>query len=167
MILVYAGRRAQTLDGADERVEQRLRRLLTALRPRAVVGAAADGGDLLVLEAALSAGEPPEAHLVLPTAPDVFAQASVEEAWRGRHQRVLDRVAEAGGAVESLGLPDGEEAYRAANRTMLERAEQLRASAGIDGERVVALIVAAEGEGEMIEDLSAHARACCNALFSR
>src|SRR5690242_15020122 len=54
MIVAYAGRRAQSLTGDPEQVAERIRRLLAALQPSAVTGAAADGADLLVLEAVLA-----------------------------------------------------------------------------------------------------------------
>jgi tetratricopeptide (TPR) repeat protein len=158
MILVYAGRRAQSLPESGVAVAPRLKRLLAALRPRAIVGAAADGGDILVLEAALSGPAPTFAHVVLPTPHDVFVQASVEEDWRLRHRQVVDRVMELGGEVESLGESDGEEAYRAANLRMLQVAEHLRGAGSQPDERVVALVVAAEGEGAMITDLTAAAQ---------
>jgi hypothetical protein len=144
MILAFAGRRAQSMTGDLEAVATRLRRLLSALRPTAVVGAAADGGDLLVVEAAL-ATEGVDVHLILPTPVDVFREASVAPAWRERFERVLAEVA----SVESLGLEDGADAYRQANTAFLDRAAEL---AGDDGE-VIVLVIAAEGQGAMVQDL--------------
>lgn len=150
MIVVYAGRRSESLP-SNHCVSERLQRLLVGLAPTTLVGAAADGGDLLVLEAAMSQGCPPLVHLVLPTEADVFAEASVDDGWRARFERVLRRVRDGGGTIESLGLPDGEEAYRAANARMLEVAKDMQD--GTD-ERAVALVVASPGEGAMISDLT-------------
>lgn len=148
MIVAYAGRRAESLPaGADGQLLLRLRRLIMALAPTAVVGPAADGGDILVLEAALGSVHPAKAYVVLPTSRSEFRESSVEASWRDRHDRVLERV-ERDGSVEALDLEDGEDAYRAANARVLERAAEL---AGED-ERLVVLIVASPGEGMMVED---------------
>jgi hypothetical protein len=90
--------------------------------PQRVVGAAADGGDMLVLEAALERRPARLVHVVLPTAEDVFGRDSVEDAWRARHERVLEAVRDAGGEVVALGAEPSDAAYRAANRAILARA---------------------------------------------
>jgi hypothetical protein len=150
MILVFAGRRAESIGGDVAAVGLRLRRLLAELLPRAVIGAMADGSDLMVLEAALAMDDPPCVHVILPTAEEVFRTASVQDDWRDRYDRVLAEVRDSGrGHVESLELQDGEAAYKAANAAFLDRAVQ-RAQ---DGERVMVLLVAAEGEGAIGQDL--------------
>src|SRR4051812_29411444 len=123
MIVAYAGRRADSLP-ADHQLGVRLTRLLTALSPSAVVGAASDGGDLLVLEAALARRDPPMVDLVLPTERQVFLEASVRDDWRARFDRLLAHAADFGTIVE-LGLPDSEDAYRQANRRILDTADRL------------------------------------------
>ena len=153
MILAYAGRRAASLGGASDRVAERIRRLIAALRPSAIVGAAADGADLLILEAALAAADGPAVHVVLPTAREVFVDDSVEEAWRARFEAVLDEVTDRGGTIRSLDREPGEAAYQAANQAFLDAAGEL----AVDGD-VAVLVVAHEGEGQMIEDLLARAR---------
>ncbi|HEV3378292.1 MAG TPA: tetratricopeptide repeat-containing protein [Thermoleophilaceae bacterium] len=153
MVLVYAGRRVQSMGAADlEAVATRIKRLLVALRPSAVVGAAADGADLLLVEAALGMPNGPEVHLVLPTPEQVFREQSVEPGWRDRFDRVLEEVRERG-AVESLGLEDGEEAYRLANGEFLKRAADLAQG----DERHAVVVIAAEGEGAMVQELAARA----------
>ncbi|HXB17108.1 MAG TPA: tetratricopeptide repeat-containing protein [Solirubrobacteraceae bacterium] len=137
-----------------ERVARRLQRLLAALGPSAVVGAAADGGDLLVLEAARGTARAPRLAIVLPTLRGDFRERSVEEDWRARHDTAIDRALEVG-ELTTLDMPDGTEAYRAANARILERAEQL----AVEADRVVALIVASPGEGAMVEHLAARAAA--------
>jgi hypothetical protein len=148
MILAFAGRRAQSMHGDLDAVALRIRRLLTALAPTAVVGAAADGSDLLVLEAALGIPDGPGLHVILPTAEDVFREQSVEVAWRNRFDSVIEQ-ARRRGTVRSLGLADGSEAYRRANTAFLDRAGEV----ADDGERAVVLVIAREGEGEMAQDL--------------
>jgi hypothetical protein len=150
MILVFAGRRAQSIGGDIDAVGLRVRRLLAELHPRVIVGAMADGSDLMVLEAALAMDDPPCVHVVLPTPEEVFRGASVQEDWRGRFDRVLTELRAGGrGRVESLELDDGEAAYKAANVAFLDRAAD---QAG-DGERVMVLLVAADGEGAIGQDL--------------
>jgi tetratricopeptide (TPR) repeat protein len=82
----------------------------------------------------------------------VFREHSVEPGWRDRFERVIELVRERG-TVESLGLEDGEEAYRRANGEFLRRAAEL---AGED-ERHAVVVIAAAGEGAMVEDLVARA----------
>lgn len=150
MILVFAGRRAQSIGGHIDAVGLRVRRLLAELRPRVIVGAMADGTDLVVVEAALAMDDPPYVHAVLPTSEAVFRSASVQDDWRGRFDRVLTELRAGGrGRVESLDLDDGEAAYKAANVAFLDRAAE---QAG-EGERVMVLLVAGEGEGAIGQDL--------------
>jgi hypothetical protein len=149
VILAYAGRRARSLGCDPDTVAPQVRQLLGRLQPDAVVGAAADGADLLVLEAALSLPDRPTAHVFLPTARDVFREHSVDAEWRDRFDRALRAVEHRGGLVASLDMDDGEEAYRRANQVILEQAAAL---AGVEQRRMV-LVIAREGEGAMIEDL--------------
>lgn len=153
MILVYAGRRAQSLRGDPEVVGTRIRRMLAGIRPGVVVGAAADGADLLLLEAALEVPGGPTPHVVLPTARDVFREDSVAPDWRDRFDLVLEAVERRSGLVESLELDPGEAAYRRANQVMLDRAAELAE----DAQRPVVLVVARQGEGAMVSDLSKRA----------
>ena len=107
MILAYAGRRAQSLAGDLDRVAERIRRLLAALQPSAIVGAAADGADVLVLEAALASANAPTIRVVLPTSRETFAQDSVEPAWRDRFEAVLEEVARRSGTIRTLDRDPG------------------------------------------------------------
>jgi tetratricopeptide (TPR) repeat protein len=155
MVVAFAGRRAQSLDGDLGAVELRIRRLLNALSPSAVVGALADGSDLLVAEAALGMTQRPRIEVILPTAEGDFREASVEPDWHERFDRVLQEIRIRPRAnIESLLLEDGAEAYRRANRAFLDRASTLAS----DAERVVVVVVAGKGEGEIVEDLLADAR---------
>jgi len=140
--------------GDPEQVAVRIQRLLAALQPSAVAGAAADGADLLVLEAALALANAPAVHIVLPTAREVFAQDSVEPAWRDRFEAVLEEVERRLGTIRTLDRDPGEAAYRAANQAILDTAARL----AVGGQRSVALVVAREGEGQMVEDLLRRAR---------
>ena len=153
MVIAFAGRRAQSIEGDLDAVAERIRRLLTALAPTAVVGALADGGDLLVAEAALGLPFAPAVHAILPTREEVFRDDSVDEAWQHRFDRALGEVHKRG-KVASLGLDPGREAYASANVAFLDRAEEL----ATDGQRAVVLVIAGEGQGEMVQDLAERAR---------
>ena len=152
MVIAYAGRRAQSLHGDPEAVAARIRCLLTELRPSAVVGALADGADLLLAEAALGVADGPRLEVILPTPEEVFRVESVAPSWRGRFDRVLERVPQRG-SIQSLGLENGREAYLRANEAFLDRATDLASN----GERAIVLVIAGEGEGEIVENLVASA----------
>jgi hypothetical protein len=148
VIVAYAGRRSGSLALDLDALAERVRESLQELRPTALVGAAADGGDLLVLEEALALDPPPTVHLVLPTTLEVFVEDSVEPGWRGRFDAVVEAVRTRGGTLRELGLPAGTDAYRQANQVFLDTASSLSPE-----EETVVLVVAKDGEGEMIEDL--------------
>ncbi len=150
MVVTYAGRRAQSIGANLDAARRRIRVLLTALAPRAIVGALADGADLLVVETALATTPSPAVHVVLPTTEPVFRDDSVAEDWRDRFAAALAAVRARGGTVRSLGLPAGEDAYRQANSAFLDEAITL---AG-DAERAVALLVAGDGEGATVTHLA-------------
>jgi hypothetical protein len=149
MIVAYAGRRAQSLGRDPEAAGLRIRRLLAAIDPRAVVGAAADGADLLVLEAVLQLRDGAIPHVILPTPRGTFEQDSVDPQWRDRFADALDAVEQRGGSIEALELEPGHDAYRAANKRMLARAAEL----AVDSQRAMTLLVARDGEGAMVTDL--------------
>jgi tetratricopeptide (TPR) repeat protein len=154
VILAYAGRRAESLpQGSGEILAGRIRRLLNGLAPTAILGSAADGGDLLVLETALALPGEPSAHVVLPTSMESFRDVSVAEEWGQRYDRVLQHVARTGGEIRTLGLPDGDDAYRQANQQILENTAALATGP----QRAVALVIATEQEGEMVMDFTAQA----------
>jgi hypothetical protein len=153
VILAYAGRRAKSLGGDPDALTTRIRRLLAGLQPAAIVGAAADGGDLLVLRAALAMPDGPAVRVILPTTRAVFCEDSVDPEWRGAFDVVLETIEQRGGRVDTLDLEPGEAAYRRANQRILDCATSL----AHDGQRAVALLVAREGEGAMIDDLVARA----------
>ena len=149
MILAFAGRRAQALHDVTRSVRPRIEQLLGDLRPRVVVGGAADGADLMVAEAALRMSDGPVVHLVLPTAPETFRADSVAPEWRDRFDAVLSEAVRRGGTLTGLGLPAGQDAYRRGNQAILEMAVGFQDQ----DERLVVLVIASPGEGRMIEDL--------------
>jgi hypothetical protein len=149
MILVHAGNRVDAADrGGPSRfpesqvafVEERLARLLGALRPRVVVSAAAAGADLLLLEKALTTEGVGEVHVVLPFSATRFRETSVADrggAWTERFDRLLALVEEREGShvYEHAKSPD-DAGFRAGNRLLVEHA---RAEASDEG--VLALAV--------------------------
>lgn len=150
MIFAYSGRRSTDIDvPAQALVAERLRKLLTQVAPSAVVGAAACGADLILLEEALrlrARHGRPQVHVVLPTPVDRFRAESVEAGWRERFDDVLATVTAQGGTVEAA---DGTatDVYAAGNLAILDRAQGLADDAG---ERAVALVVAAPGAGTYV-----------------
>ncbi len=153
MIYAYTGRRSPSLppDGL-RRIAERLRRLLAQSEPEAVVGSAACGADLLVLEAALALHAQrahPRVEIVLPTAAAVFRGDSVEPEWRARFDAVLARVREVG-VVHDLGMSPGSDAYERANDRILGRAEGLAAELG---GRFLVLAISEPGAGAGVEHL--------------
>ncbi|MBK8975149.1 MAG: hypothetical protein IPM29_04440 [Planctomycetes bacterium] len=103
-------------------VARRLRETLDEHDVRFGFSQAADGGDLLFIEALLDCGG--EAQIILPFPPEDFALTSVLPAWRPRFQRVLyhPRV-----QLEVLGsLPalesEQEEAFRSCNNRIADLA---------------------------------------------
>lgn len=152
MLLTYAGHRVDAPGSATRRfpaedvpvVTERVRHALRTLRPRAVVGAAAAGGDLIVLRTALELGA--QVHLVLPYPVDVFRARSVADLgqdWARAYDRVLTQVP--AGQVRVLDVAGQDEnAYEQANLAIVEQAHALAAAAaGPDGrpEPIVALVV--------------------------
>jgi tetratricopeptide (TPR) repeat protein len=138
--------------GATERAAERLRRLLAQSEPEAVVGSAACGADLMVLEIALALQAQrghPRIEVVLPTPFDVFREDSVAPGWRGRFDGVLARVRETG-TVHQLGMAPATEAYERANDLILERAAGLAADLEA---RFLVLAIAEQGGGSAVEQM--------------
>ena len=130
MIVAYSGRRAQSIpETALASLEARVRDALERLSPTEMVGAAADGADLVVLEAALSLTPPPVLHLVLSSDPEVFAEGSVAPEWRTRFDADLIAVRQRGGTTRSLSHDPGTAGYREANAVIFDTARSLAGDA--------------------------------------
>lgn len=154
VIVAYSGRRAKSIPEAPlASLNARVRDSLERLSPTEMVGAAADGADLVVLEAALSLTPPPVIHLVLSSDPEVFAEGSVAPEWRSRFDAALSAVRQRGGTTRSLSRDPGTAAYREANAVIFETAQALAGGA----ERLTVLLVANAGEGRTVEDLGKRA----------
>ena len=145
VIITYAGR----LPGADDfpaenvgYVGDQVARLMAGLRPRLVVGSAAAGADLLVLDAALRNGL--AAKVVLAGTVVEFRESSVA-GWGPEWQRMFDTITEHD-RVDLLEVPRHEDdgaSYAAVTKRIREIAE----GEVEDGESTVGLNLSAAREG--------------------
>jgi hypothetical protein len=159
MIFAYSGRRSTSLPpNGEAHLKQRLETFLGRGDPSWVVGAAACGADILLLEAAVELRRKrgaPQVAVVLPTSIADFREDSVAPDWRDRFERLMTEL-DGSGLVTPLGLPPGEEeTYRAGNAAILEAATAQRIG---DDERIAVLAMASPGDGKMVEDLIAAGR---------
>jgi hypothetical protein len=158
VIFAFVGRRSPQLPlQTRDLVTERIARLLKLVRPSVVVGAAACGADLLVLEEALAlnaTGGGPDVHVVLPSSRTTFREESVETDWQAKFDRVLSEMDRRSLRVDTSVAEGASEPYAAGNLAILDRAAE---HADARGERVVLLIVATEGEGEYSERMVADA----------
>lgn len=160
MIIVYAGRRPSGEDGAfppsrEEYLAERVERLLTGLSPTRVVGSAAAGSDVIILEAAARLGIP--ATVVLAGEVESFAAESVDDkpGWRPRFDALLSAPQV---TVEPLALSESDgDAYKAVTRHFIERAQVLQREAEAEqaDPAVVGLLLSggSRGEDDYTEDL--------------
>ncbi len=143
--MTYAGR----LPGGDEfpeenveHVREQVQRMISNLRPRAVLGSAAAGADLLVLEAALRSGA--HARVVLAGTFAEFRESSV--AGRGSRWEQLYDALPAHEQVELVALArgaDDADSYREVTQRLNALADE-----AADGETVVSLTISRPREGE-------------------
>lgn len=139
MIVAFAGRRIDA-EGAGEagkfplanadRVQRAVERFLSERRPAVVVGSAACGADLLVLEAADRLGI--RRRVVLPFDRATFRAKSVTDRpgnWGPRFDEVVAAVA-AGDVIELQFNPDDATAYEQTNVEILRQAETIASLQG-------------------------------------
>ncbi len=160
MILVYAGRRPSEEGGAfppsrEEYLTERVRRLIAGLRPDRIVGSAAAGSDVIILEVAGEFGIP--ATVVLGGDVESFAAESVDDkpGWRQRFDAVMQAP---NTTVETLDLDGGGgDTYRAVTRRISERAAELNGALEADGSEseLVGLLLSggSRGRHDYTEDL--------------
>jgi hypothetical protein len=142
MILAFAGRRvdADANSGGVSRrfppdnvprVTQRIQCALAELKPSTVVGSAACGADLLVLEAAGALGV--RRRIILPFARAAFRASSVTDRpgdWGHRFDAVIEEVTLKGDVVElALDVTD-DATYQTVNQDIFRDAETLARSTG-------------------------------------
>ncbi len=145
MIVVFGGVQIDSCDIRQPRfresdvpdVERRTAEVLTQLRPRLLVGAAASGADLVVLDAARSSGL--GVRVVLPFDAATFRRTSVRDrgpVWCDRYDRLIGSLKS--GELEILGEVEDGEVYHRTNTRLLERAARLRL---IPAEEIVVLVL--------------------------
>ncbi len=153
MLLAHAGNRIDAEDRAEPRfpaaqvgvVTSIIARALADLRPSAVVSAAANGADLIILTEAQRLGI--ATHVVLPMHADDFLEASVatsDTAWADQYREVLDTARRSpGSTVDTLDLAADPRWYLKANVVILERARSFASG----DESIIAMTVRpTEGE---------------------
>jgi hypothetical protein len=158
MIVVFAGRRIDA-DGAGAgqfplrnvpRVQREIERFLEARQPAALVGSAACGADLLVLDAAHRLGI--RSRVVLPFERTVFRGISVTDR-PGDWGPVFDRLvaaADASNELVELRLdPNSASAYQRANDEIFAQAERLAA-----GNEPLAALVLWNGQSRGSQDVT-------------
>jgi hypothetical protein len=138
MLIAYAGRLPGSADFPIENVEhvkEQLDRLMSNLRPEAVVGSAAAGADLLVLDAALQSGATATVFLAGNT--DQFREGSVSgrgSMWEQSYEQVCRHP-----RVELVEVPLADTAvasYAAVTRQIVEVAERAAANDEVVGVNV-------------------------------
>jgi hypothetical protein len=168
MILVYAGRRVDAGDRTSaerfplasvSRVQRDVERVLRQLRPAAVVGSAACGSDLLVLEAAGRLRV--RRRVIVPFEQSTFRATSVTDRpgnWGQRFDTVISAVIASGDLVELALDPKESGAYQKVNAQIFREAEGLAAG---DEDAFAALVLwngVTRGTGDMTEAFLNEAR---------
>jgi MAP3K TRAFs-binding domain len=158
MILLYAGRRSPGPDfpeSNEDFVAAQVDQIIKGLAPRRVIGSAAAGADLLVLQAAASQQIP--ADVLVAGDRDLFKAMSVSDKgarWSRQYDALLNRD-----DVNIVDVPrhdEDDDTYRAITQLIAQQPEAVLA----DGEQVVVLIVGRPREGlDHTEDLAQDARA--------
>jgi hypothetical protein len=159
MILAFAGRRVDA-EGSEARfplanvarVRHEIERVLAALKPTTVVGSAACGADLLVLEVAGALGM--RRRIILPFDRATFRSSSVTDRpgeWGASFDAIVDQVSAQGDLVELALDPNDGATYERANDEIISAAETL---ATADGDRCRAMVIwngATRGRGDVTE----------------
>ena len=165
MILVYAGRRVDPdatsgsvsaeqrfPPGSVPRVAREVERVLGELKPSTVVGSAACGADLLVLEAAEALGM--RRRIILPFDRATFRASSVTDRpgdWGGRFDNVINDVSASGDLVE-LALDAKDDAtYEQTNVEIFRDAETLAQSTAETCRALVIWNRVTRGSGDVTE----------------
>src|SRR5688572_1810576 len=168
MILVYAGRRIDPVDSTSPgqfplanvaRVQEDIDRVLRQLRPAAVVGSAACGSDLLVLEAAGRLHV--RRRVLLPFDHSTFRATSVTDRpgnWGPRFDAIINDVRASGDLVELALDPKEPGAYEQANAGIFREAEGLASGHEDDVAALVLWNGTTRGTGDVTEAFFKDAR---------
>ena len=168
-VIALAGRRIDPPDARTARfplsnvpmVREQLAALFVAVEPCALVCSAACGADLLALEAAQALGL--RCRVVLPFDLRRFRESSVTDRpgdWGPVFDRIIDAVVSVGDLVVLEATPGDEQAYAAANETILREAHALaqQSASGIAGRSAPGTVLAVlvwDGRTRGADDLTA------------
>jgi hypothetical protein len=162
MIIALAGRR---IDAADakvvrfpltkaKKVKERLKVLLSSLRPEALISSAACGSDLLGLEVAGELAIP--RSIVLPFDQALFKITSVTDRpgdWGSGYDRICSEVIKEDGLKVLHYDRDDDETYRKSNIDILQKAKEL---AVMHGSADLVAVIVWEGESKDENDTTEH-----------
>jgi hypothetical protein len=134
MIIALAGRRVDAADAAQQRfpfqnlhrVKADIRTLFIELKPQMLVCSAANGADLLALEAAEDLAI--DTQIVLPFAREVFRRTSVVDrpgGWDKRFDHALKTVRSHENLIVMDCHDQGPSAYLATNAKIIEQAQDI------------------------------------------
>jgi len=164
MIIALAGRRVDAADAKTPRfpeknvqqVHDRVREFLKDERATLLVSSAACGSDLIALDEAGKLGL--RRRVVLPFGRERFKETSVTDRpgdWGSLFDAVLNQV-EASGDLVAHEYADGDAAYKAANRDILDDAQALGRATG---QTVEALLIwnGSRGKDDLTEDFGVEA----------
>ena len=168
MILVYAGRRVDAADAeaprfpqaAVPRVRHEIEEILRELRPTVVVGSAACGSDLLVLEAAEKLRI--RRRVVLPFERARFRATSVADRpgdWGPAFDAIVKTVADAGDLVELRLDADDAGTYLTTNSRIFDEADAVSGGSNAGCAALVLWNGATRGTGDVTEAFLNQARA--------
>ena len=165
MVLVYAGRRVDAAakpggPPVDERfpparvagVARAVVRVLRELKPSTVVGSAACGSDLLVLEAAAELGL--RRRVILPFDRATFRESSVTDRpgdWGARYDAVIADVSAKGNLVELAFDAHDDMTYARTNFAIFRDADAVAHSTGEDCRALMVWNGVGRGAGDVTE----------------
>jgi len=160
MVVVFAGRRIDA-EGASparfplgnvERVRRDVDRVLREQPPTVVVGSAACGADLIVLDVARRLGL--RRRVVLPFNHKTFRARSVTDRpgdWGPFFDTVVSEAASTGDLVELSLDPDDERSYETTNHEIFEQAQQIATRADEALKALVVWDMKSRGPGDVTE----------------
>jgi hypothetical protein len=165
-IVATAGRRIDAPDAAPPRfplanrdvVRVRIRARLIEHGATGIVSSGACGADLLAQEVAREL-KLPHRRMILPFAPGIFRASSVTDRpgdWGPLFDDLLTELAACGDVVTLAEDPEGDAAYAAVNRVIVDEADRIAGAAA----PLVLLIWdgTSRGEGDLTADLGIMAR---------
>jgi hypothetical protein len=167
MVIALVGRRPDTPNARPPRfpagnidaVVTRVRNLLKTRGATALVSSAACGADLIALREAGALGL--RRRVVLPFDRARFRETSVTDRggdWGRWYDEIIDAVSAAGDLIVLAGQPEGDAAYTAANRGILDEAEAAGRSRGEPVRAVLVWDGISRGAGDLTEAFGVAAR---------